>query len=162
MFYINSYYNQGWTDGYTKVVDGVDVKYTYHMHSNSTNNEVITFNSIQEAEEYFLNNPCADTASIEGGCFEEFHEAHTHSNSCYNNVKCGTWEIILSASMGDGTSHWRCTGCGSIAYREGNYFGADVTHYKTVLNCNLSTEEYYSANCGLSHGELLNVIIDFK
>lgn len=149
-----------YTRGFNDALSGINTKYMFHVHSHNANNSTATFSSVADATAYFQSHKCADTASTGGGCFTLYHPAHTHNNSCYVQTVCGTWHITLYCAQGDGTSHWKCDGCGSVTYQSSNTM-ADNNHYKTVVACGLSTTPYYSTTCGHQHGELVSATISF-
>ena len=76
----NSYYTQGWADGFNKLMNGISINYKYHQHSDGNGN--ISTNTVI----YSLVNP--------GGCYKANGHTHNKTGTCsyYDNpvVYCGT------------------------------------------------------------------------
>ena len=141
-------------------MNGTNIKYTYHVHSLSSNTKTDEFSSTEEATTYFTCNPSSSTSSSGGGCYGRYVEGHSHNSSCYSNVTCGYFRQTYMDSTGEG--HFRCDGCGQVAYGSASAWD-DSPHMKQKLTCGKSSgSSYYSTNCGHSHGELLHVYIDFS
>ena len=153
-----------WITNTSSTALGTDISH-YTEGTFNDNKETITLN-ISTAGTYYIHVLTTDnvgnkTETIKGPItIEANYHAHKGSSStgggCYTKAvykkatgtrACGTWYCILHAAQGDGTSHWKCTGCGEITYQSGDHNPG--THYVSYTY-DTTTVDHYEINCGKS------------
>ena len=128
-----SYYNKGYTDGYSKTMQNVTVQYIYHVHTDTLENQYSDGTILTQ-----FSNP--------GGCFKAY--GHVHNEQCETISQ--TYPCNNNGQYWDGN---RCRSCGGIGAGSGSCGGKI---YKTsytcgspvntwILGCNKSTNSIEKA-----------------
>lgn len=133
-----SYYAKGYTDGYVKNTENVDIRNVYHTHTDASGNSYSDNTTLTQ-----LDNP--------GGCFKA--KGHTH------NEQCG--KTTTKSACNNGGQYWdgnRCRSCGSIGSGSGACGG---TIYKTSYTCG-SPVNTWILGCNKNSSSIEKVEIIFK
>ena len=119
LFFNNSYYALGYTDGYADLQQNVSIQYIKHVHVDKDGNQYSDGKTLTQ-----LNNP--------GGCFKG--NGHNH------NGQCGT--TTTSSPCNNTGQYWdgtRCRICGRIGSGSGSCGG---TKYQTSYTCGSPTNTW--------------------
>ena len=133
-----SYYAKGYTDGYEKTMENVNIRYVYHIHTDASGNSYSDNTTLTQ-----LDNP--------GGCFKA--KGHTH------NEQCG--KTTTQSACNNSGQYWdgnRCRSCGGIGSGSGACGG---TIYKTSYTCG-SPVNTWILGCNKNSNSIEKAEIFFK
>lgn len=156
-----NYYNNGFIDGQTSVMDKLVVTYVKHFHTGDADlgggcfaKEIIHVHT--------------GTAVSGGGCYNEAHWSHVHQDSiCYDyRIVCGRCKDPDSRWTTDGHNQACCNKCGI------QWGGTTIQYWhcpgtqNTVnytLNCGHEDNELvgYECACGYTEGQIISATITY-
>lgn len=130
----NSYYKQGYIDGFNKELDGISINYIYHSHSGNSNTK--------------------------GGCYTK--AIHNHTESC--SKEYGTHHVVFTEHYDGARVYMKCTYCGLGGYySDGWDIGDWGTCEKNIkrYTCG-SPAQSYGLGCGKTENSIESATIVFE
>ena len=130
-------YNQGYTDGFNKAMDGADISYVYHEHEG--------------------------TPYVTGGCINAWHK---HTNECpsHNGSICGasvkeTGHGYYQTAGGEWVCHFTCSNGHNSMMEHGS---PDCPYRETIYDCGNSPMNQWEYVCGKTTSTIESATIVFN